>query len=435
MTKKNESLNTRITRMQETRLDRERRTRRFIILGSILVGVVTVVLVLAALLQIFVLEPQRAVATVAGQPIAVTQLQKRMRYDQSQVVNQYNRLSQNIAQLQSGNDPSNQFLLQFAQQQMQSLGQQGSAEAIAQTSLSNLIDERLIKNEANKRGIMVTPEEVQTELERNFGLYRETLTPFPTDTPAPEPTATAIPIGTVTATVTATVASTVTVTPLPSPTPRLQPTSIAEGDFQLLYNRSLESYKSLGFTDQDIRALVENNLYQQKLQKQFADQVAPEAPHYKFDYVRFNSDADATKALEELTSGQITFPALITRTNEITQPQPIGNGGSVDWTPAIAVEQQFGKEIADQLAVKALNAPAGIFTSTLGGVYVLLPLGRETRALSESDLQQQQQQAFTDWLNQARNDAALVVKSVEPNTVIPADVRTTARNFLANFAQ
>lgn len=431
MTKKNESLNTRLTRMQESRLNRERRLRRFIVLGSILVGAVTVVLVLAALLQMFVLEPQRAVATVAGQPIAVTQLQKRMRYDQSQVVSQYNRLSQNIAQLQSGNDPTNQFLLQFAQQQMQTLGQQGSAEAIAQASLSNLIDEKLIKNEANKRGITVTPEEVQTELERNFGLYRETLTPFPTDTPAPEPTATAIPTGTVTATV----ASTVTVAPLPSPTPRLQPTSIAEGDFQLLYNRSLDSYKSLGFTDQDIRALVENNLYQQKLQQQFAEQVAKEAPHFKFDYVRFNSDVDAAKALDELTRNEITFPALITRTNEITLPQPIGNGGSVDWTPAIAVEQQFGKEIADQLAVKALNAPAGVFTSTLGGVYVLLPAGREVRPLSQSDLEQQQQQAFTDWLNQARNDTSLVVKSVEPSTVIPADVRTAARNFLANFAQ
>ncbi len=431
MTKKNESLNQRLTRMQESRLERERRMRRFIVLGSILVGVVTLILVLAALLQMFVLEPQRAVATVAGQPIAVTQLQKRMRYDQSQVVSQYNRLSQNIAQLQSSGDPANQFMVQFAQQQLQSLGQQGSAEAIAQSSLSNLIDEKLIRQEANKRGITITPEEVQKELERNFGLYRETLTPFPTDTPAPEPTATAIPIGTVTATV----ASTITITPLPSPTPRLQPTSIAEGDFQLLYNRSLESYQSLGFTDQDIRALVENNLYQQKLQQQFSDQVASEAPHFKFDYVRFNSDADAAKALAELTASQITFPALISRTNEITQPQPIGNGGAVDWTPATVVEQQFGKEIADQLAVKALNAPAGIFTSTLGGVYVLLPQGREVRPLSESDLDQQQQQAFTDWLNQARNDAALVVKSVEPSTVIPTDVRNAARNFLANFGQ
>jgi hypothetical protein len=354
-----------------------------------------------------------------------------MRYEQSQVVNQYNRLSQNIAQLQSSNDPSNQFLLQFAQQQLQSIGQQGSAEAIAQTSISNLIDEKLIKDEANKRGITVSPEEVTAELERNFGLYRQTLTPFPTDTPAPAATATAIPTGTVTATV----ASTVTVTPLPSPTPRLQPTSIAEADFQLLYNRSLESYQSIGFTDADIRGLVESNLYQQKLQQVFADQVATEAPHFKFDYVRFNSDADAAKALEELTSNQITFPALITRTNEITQPQPIGNGGSVDWTPANVIEQQFGKEIADQLAVKAVGAPAGIFTSTLGGVYVLLPQGREVRPLSESDLQQQQQQAFTDWLNQARNDATLVSKPVDPLTVIPADVRNAARNFLANFGQ
>lgn len=431
MTKKNESLNTRLTRMQESRLVRERRLRRFIIFGSILVGVVTVVLVAAALLQMFVLEPQRAVATAGGQSVTVSQLQKRMRYDQSQVSSQYNRLAQNIAQLQTSNDPSNQFMLQIAQQQLQSIGQQGSAEAIAQTAFTNLIDERLIRQEANKRGITVSPEEVTAELERNFGLYRQTLTPFPTYTPEPPATATAIP----TTTVAGSVASTITVTPLPSATPLQQPTSIAEADYKLLYDRSLESYKSIGFTDADIRALVENNLYQQRLQKVFADAVPTQAMHYKFDYVRFNSDVDAGKAMDELTRKEITFPALISRTNAITEPQPIGNGGTVDWTPANLVEQQFGKEIADAMAVKALNAPAGPFTSTLGGVYVLLPLGREVRPLSESDLQQAQQQAFTDWLSKARNDTALVVKYAEPSTVIPADVRTAASNFLANLGQ
>jgi parvulin-like peptidyl-prolyl isomerase len=435
MSKKNESLNTRLTRMQESRLDRERRMRRFIILGSILVGVVTVVLVAAALLQMFVLEPQRAVATVGGQPISLQQLQKRMRYEQSQVVNQYNRLSQNIAQLQSSTDPSNQFLLQIAQQQLQSIGQQGSAEAIAQTSLSNMIDEQLVKREANSRGITVTPEEVTAELERNFGLYRQTLTPFPTDTPAPPATATAIPAVAVTGTVTATIASTVTVTPPPTATPRLQPTSIADADFQLLYNRALESYQAIGFTDADLRGLVESSLYQQRLQQVFADGVAKDAPHVKFDYVRFNNEADAAAALAELTSNQITFPALITRTNEITQPQPMGSGGSIDWTPASVVEQQFGPEIAGPLAVKAIGAPAGVFTSTLDGAYVLLPLGRETRPLSESDLQQQQQQAFSDWLNGARNDATLVTRPATLTDVIPADVRNAARNFLANFGQ
>lgn len=432
MTKKNESLNTRLTRLQESRFERERRLRRFIILGSILVGVVTLALVVAALLQMLVLEPQRAIATAGDQPVTVSQLQKRMRYDQSQVVSQYNRLAQNIAQLQSSNDPSNQFMLQIAQQQLQSLGQQGSAEAIAQTAMSNLIDERLIRQEAQKRGITVTADEVTAELERSFGLYRQTLTPFPTYTPEPPATATAIP-ATVTGTVTATIASTVTITPLPSATPRLQPTSVAEADFKLLYDRSLESYKTIGFTDADIRMLVENNLYQQRLEKLLADEVPTQTMHYKFDYVRFNSDVDAGKAMDELTRKEITFPALISRTNAITLPQPIGNGGSVDWMPANLVEQQYGREIADAMAVKALNAPAGPFTSTLGGVYVLLPLGREVRPLNESDLEQARQQAFTDWLNKARNDATLVIKHAEPTTVIPPDVRSAATNFLASL--
>ncbi|MCL6512498.1 MAG: SurA N-terminal domain-containing protein, partial [Anaerolineae bacterium] len=194
MTKKNEPLSARLTRMQISRYERERRMRQLIIFGSILLGVVTVALIAAALVQIFVIEPQRAVASVGGQTINVQQLQKRMRYDQAQLLNRVNQLSQQIAQLQQSNDPSGQFLQQFYQQQLQQLVLQGSAEQIAQNSLNAAIDDLLIRQEAARRGITVTPEDVTEELETSFGLYRKTLTPFPTYTPVtpdtPVPTAT-----------------------------------------------------------------------------------------------------------------------------------------------------------------------------------------------------------------------------------------------------
>jgi hypothetical protein len=116
MSKKPESLNVRLTRMQQSRYERDRRQRRFVILGSILVGVVTVVLLVAAVLQIAVIEPQRVVASVADQTITAQQLQKRMRYDQSELVSQYNRLSQQISQIQQSGDSSGDFLMQFYQQ-------------------------------------------------------------------------------------------------------------------------------------------------------------------------------------------------------------------------------------------------------------------------------------------------------------------------------
>lgn len=417
--------------MQQSRYERERRRQRFIILGGVLVGVVTVVLVVAALLQIFVLDPQRTVATVAGQSITVQELQKRIRYDQLQVTNRYNQLSQQVSQLQSQADPNNAFLLQFYTQQLQQIAQQGSAEQLARNSLDTAIDNLLVRNEAARRGITVSADEVQAQLERDFGFFRQTLTPFPTDTPAP-PTATPIPAPTsVTATQPTTAPTPAPTVVLPTPTPRLQPTSITEGDFQMLYQRTVDSYQPLGLSEAEVRALVEANLYRERVQAAFADEAPTNAPHFRFDYLRFNTEADAQKAVERLTSNAIAFPALISETNAITLPSQIGSGSSLDWTSSLQVVDQFGQSIADQLAVKSIGTPTGVITGTDGGFYVLLPLGREDRPLAEDELQGEQQRLFSAWLNQSRENTTLVQRLLDPATIVPAEVRDTARDFVA----
>ena len=434
MTKKNEPLSARLTRMQISRYERERRMRQLIIFGSILLGVVTMALIAAALVQIFVIEPQRAVASVGGQTINVQQLQKRMRYDQAQLLNRVNQLSQQIAQLQQSNDPSGQFLQQFYQQQLQQLVLQGSAEQIAQNSLNAAIDDLLIRQEAARRGITVTPEDVTEELETSFGLYRKTLTPFPTYTPVTPDT----PVPTATGEVTATAGVTPTATPeptaiLPTATPRLQPTSITEGDYQLLLQSTLADYQPLGITEQDLRELIAGNLYRERLQAAFAKETPKIAPHYSFDYVRFNVLDDAQKAAGRLAAKELDFKALISQTNAITQPAPIGNGASVEWMSQPSAKNQFGAEIVEQLAIAPIGAPTPVITSSFGGFYILLPLGREDRPLSEGELQSEQQRAFSDWLNNARGDAVLVQRLIDPITLIPQAVRDAARNFQARY--
>lgn len=436
MSKKSEPLSTRVTRMQLSRYEREQRQRRFILLGSILLGVVTTVLIAAAFFQMFVLDPQRVVASVGDQTINVRQLQKRMRYDQAQLLNRFNQLTQQAAQIQQSGDPSAQFLQQFYQQQAQQLVQQSGAEQIARQSLDALIDDLLIRQEAARRGITVSPEEVTEELETSFGLYRKTLTPFPTYTPVtpdtPAPTAT----GALTATASAAVTETATPEPtivLPTATPRLQPTSISEGDFQLLFQRTLADYRSLDITEQDLRDLFAADLYRQRVREAFAQETPKRAPHFKFDYVRFNVLADAEKAADQLRSRSVDFTTLISQTNAITQPAPIGSGASMDWTSQFSVRNQFGEEVATQLATAAIGAPTAVITSNFGGFYILLPLGREERALSEGELESEQQRTFNDWLSRAREDGNQVKRLIDPTDVIPPQVRDAARNFLAQY--
>ncbi len=432
MSKKNEPINQRVTRLQSSRYEREQQQRRIIVIGALVVGVLTILLVGAALLQIFVLEPQRVVASTGGQNVSVSEVQKRMRYDQGQLVSQFNRLSQQAAQAQQSQDQSAQFLAQFYQQQLQQLVQQGDANIIARNSLDTMIDRLVIRQEATRRGIAVTAQEVQDELEKGYGLFRQTLTPFLIDTPAP--TFTPMPTVAITVTRAATEPTPAPTVVLPTDTPRVQPTSIREDEFKLLYQQTLDGYKDIGYNEAEVRTILEDGLIRQKLQKAYGDEMPKNAMHFKFDFVKFNTQADADKALTRLTSNQITFPALISETNAITQPAPIGNGQSVvDWTSKQRVESQYGPSVLEQLSVKSIGAPTGVITSSDGGFYIVLPLGREDRALEANELESEQQRTFNDWLTATSADASKVTRIVDPTTIVPSEVRTAANNFLAQF--
>ena len=149
----------------------------------------------------------------------------------------------------------------------------------------------------------------------------------------------------------------------------------------------------------------------------------------KFDYIRYTLMEEAKKGEAELTGGAIKFDALISKTNAITLPAPIGLGGNVsEWTSASNVESQYGKEVLAALESGTLAKPTSLI-STTNGIYLLVPLARETRALSESELSQAKQKAYTDWLTKAQEDANLVKREIDVTTIIPQTVRERATQF------
>ena len=412
--------------LPRSRYERERLLRQIVIYSSLGLGIVVAVLVGLALLQILVLEPQRAVATVGDQPISVRQLQTRMRYEQSQLLSRFSQLSDQLSQLGQGDENTGPLIRQLYQQQLQQLVAQGSAEQIARDALDAMIEELLIRQEAAQRGITVTPEEVTEELEVGFGFYRKTLTPFPTYTPVTPPTPEPTPTGTVTET-------RPTPTPAPTATPRLQPTSISEADFQQLWQNMLASYQPLGLGEQDLRDLVTNGIYRRRLQEAFERDVPKAAPHYTFDYVRFNGLEDAQKAASRLAASEVDFTTLISQTNAITEPAPIGSGASVESLSQFTVRNRFGEAVVAQLASAPLNQPTPVITASFGSFYILLPRGREERPLEEGERQSEQQRLFDEWLRTAREDTNRVKRLIDPVTIIPSTVRETARSFQAQF--
>lgn len=423
-----------------SRYERERRIRKYVVIGSIVVAIVVLALIGAFAYQQFVYEPNRTVASVGGETISVTQVQAREKLEFANLQYSYSQLASAVQQLQQSNSQDSSFLLQYYQQQLQQIVSQASTDTIARNALQALIDDKLIRQEASKRGITVTQPEVQQEFEQALGYYSPTLTPFPTYTPftpAPTltPTVTATPMATAES-VTATVAVTPTPTegPLPTATQRLQPTSISLADMEQGQKNGEEYYTTLGYTADEFMRVYESNLLTTKLKKAIAQEVPTMTQHYKFDYVRFNEVATATQYLNLLSTQKITFSAMISEVNTITQPVSIGYGANDDWTSKDSVTSMFGDEVLAQLESAPLDKPTGVITSQLtGGYFILLPLGREVRQLNESDLSQAQSNAYQTWLTTARADTNKVQSLVDPVTVMPSALKTNIAEFQANF--
>ncbi|MCL5994475.1 MAG: hypothetical protein M1546_00275, partial [Chloroflexi bacterium] len=130
-----------------SRYGRERRTRKYVVIGSIVVAFLVLLLVAAAALQILVFEPNQAVATVGGETITVQQVQARERLEWEELGYNYSQLAQQVQQLQQSNDESSSFLVQFYQQQLQQVIANASVEQVSRTALDALVDDLLIRQE------------------------------------------------------------------------------------------------------------------------------------------------------------------------------------------------------------------------------------------------------------------------------------------------
>lgn len=393
--------------LPQPRISNHDKTRRIVIYGSIVTAVLVVLLILAAVLQLLVIEPNQTVASVGSVNITRTQAENRMKLDTAQLVNRFNDLAVSAQQAQASGGDSAQFLAQFYQQQLQQLGQQVDVNIIARQSVNALINEQLIRQEAAARGITASETEIQAELEKTFGFYRATLTPFPTNTPAPAGTATA--------------------------EPRVQPTSISDADLQSSQQRGVEFYKAYGYTESDFRKIFELTLLDNKLRETLSKDVKKDDLHYKFDYLRFNDEAKAKEAQAKLVSKAISFEALISQTNAITES--IGSGESIDWTLKSSVDSRYGSEIVAALNTAPVGQVSGVISSTFGGFYVVQPNGREVRALSEFDLQSAQRKVYDDWLKQAGEDPVKVKRPDNPATYAPKMVKDLVTRFRSGQVQ
>lgn len=407
MVKRSEEIEREETRKQAHRRRRNEEANRRVLIGLAGVGVLLLLIILAGVIQELVIKPRQPVATVNGQNIGLQDYQKQVEFSWYQ-------------QLQSGQAVSDP----------QSSGLQ---------VLDEMIDIRLLREQAQQRGITVTDAEINKVIEEAFGFYRETPTPFPTSTP--NLTATAVATATPpTPTPTGTI--TPTATPLPTSTP------ISEQAYQDEFKRYIDSANAAaGYTEADFRKLAEYSLLRQKLYDAVTADVPTTAEQIRVSHILIavrtaeptpqptatpGPDATAAPTAEPgATATPTPAPTLAPRTEEeaLALAQDIkkrldagedfkalavqysddsgskATGGELGW---YARGQGFVQEFED--AAFALQ-PGQISepVKTQFGYHIIRVEERDpNRELDAYTLSQNKQTAFDTWLTDIRNAANIV---------------------------
>ncbi|MDX1601214.1 MAG: SurA N-terminal domain-containing protein, partial [Anaerolineales bacterium] len=161
---------------------RDRRLRRRVMAAVGGLALVIVGILAYGWYDVNVLSQRQPVATVSGETITQQEFKARVRLLQIQLANQLQR-TQSMAAF-FGSDAQAQQAIQQQVQQMQM--QLSDPTLIGERAIDQLIQEVLVREEAEERGISVSEQEVDTEIQELFGYYEDgTPTPAPTFTPRP----------------------------------------------------------------------------------------------------------------------------------------------------------------------------------------------------------------------------------------------------------
>jgi len=356
----------RLTRKQLSRKAKEERQQRFLYFGAALLAVLVLGVLGIGLYQEYVAKPAQPVARVAGVPIRDDRYRKMVAYRE---LNLQNTLTQLQTQLQRANpdDKNQEFIIQYYQQQIESTQKQ--LEQAPELVLNEMIDDELIRQEAERLGISVSDEEVQSEIEKQFGYDRNPPTPTPT------------PI---------TATASITLTPTPTTAP------MTEEDFQESYaNVVAQLEEKVKFSEQDIRDLFRAGLLRDKLEQHLADQVPTSGPQVHACHILLKTEEDAKKALARLKAGE-DFATVATEmtTDEGTRE----SGGDLGWFPQGRMVPEFEKA--------AFNTPVGkisdIVQTNFGFHIIKVEERDENREFDPDILAEKRRGVLDKWLEEKR---------------------------------
>lgn len=410
-----------------TRLrEREQEQQRVLFIALGLVAALIVIILVFGYWRTTIAVLDETIATVNNAPLTVRAYQARLRYN-TQVI--LARAGQIQAQLQQfdNNDPAFAQIVQFYQQQL--VDEQSQLLQAPSQALEDLIDDELVRQEAQRRGISVSPAEVDREIElglkESLGYARPTRTP--TEGPSPTPTHTATvtltPTSTATPsispTATATLSQTLTATPTEGPTGTPLPTQTPLGPdaYATEVAKFRQNIADSRYSYDDYRGIVQINLLRQRLNDALAKDVkaTQEQIHARHILVKTFEEAQAIE--KRLQAGE-DFGALAAEFSTDTSNKD--NNGDLGWAPRDQYVTGF------ENALWAMTTPLQISepVTTTFGVHIIQMVERDpNRPLDAAALAQKQGSALADFLTQLRVAAGTTINRFFSQDYVPSEIR------------
>jgi parvulin-like peptidyl-prolyl isomerase len=320
-----------------------------------------------------------------------------------------------------GGDPAT---LQSFLGQLQTSVQELDTFKAGETAINQMVDNLLVVQEAKKRGITVSDEEIDTRLQEALGYFANG-TPTPTNTPTPAATSTLsalqlnmiMPTATVTLTPTPNITETqvaatptpepsptreATATPEASPTPQPTPTPYTLEGYQHAYATMAADFDvNFQIPTGTLRYVIEVSLLREKLQKEIIGVIPCEEEQVWAQHILVPDEALAKVVKERLDAGEDWF-SLVEQYSTDTGSK--SQGGDLGWFGRAKMVKEF-KDAAFALKVGEVSAPV----KSQFGYHIIRVLGHENRPLTTAECQNQEQTKFQDWLTEYRNTAQVQV--------------------------
>lgn len=444
-------------REHRSRAEREEEIQRYVILGTGIAVALVVVLIAIALIVDQLINPGRSVASVNGESISIRAFEQRVRLERL-ITNE--RVNNGIAVfLNFGftTDPNEAFgqLLQSDPDLNTSWSQLSVPDQLGLAVLNKMIDEQLIRDEAEARQITVTGEEIEAQINQFFNYDPEriaeleaaaaeavaestpegtpdpdatapadltaeataseitpdanvtstptvtpTRTPFVSPTPSPTPTMTPTPEATleVTAEFTPAVTAAPTFTPFPTVPP--QPTQSAE-DLREAYSdtrdRFYDAARDLGMNAEYVNTYFEALALREKLREIIGGEQSTGMATWanvRHILVPLEAQERAQDILAALNAGE-SFAALARVSS--TDTGSGAQGGELGWANIANYVEPFRDAVRD--------AEVGVIVGPVEsefGYHVLQVRAREEREMSETEADNALTEAFDLWLEEHR---------------------------------